>query len=611
MKESFVANGIPEDEVKEFEANHLYTIVKGSIVNDVKIERNPLFKTLPAKRYNNDYGYHKQSFNSSVNNNQHRDTDITEFYNLDVSKLDKGGDTLVFLYDKYFRNHHPATGKLLVNKTDGTLVNLKQGETAAKHPEAEYRFFVAGYMMKDEAAYDKFYSIVEEGGKVSYPKVQDLLSSQILEYVDYPILTIGKNPKEKYWFLPKRMQDDMEKAGGKYRHFLSSYSLHFMPTESWVQGKDIRCFTLKGFTKIEDTKETSKRNKTQKEIIESIYDISVAMKAVEEAVAVYTQMTPRHLFDYIRTIYFRMNGASELEEYFYSKVLLALAQRNGVIEESDKIKIETAGSKGWTMTKVQDDLSVVLDELKNVLRAKKESTSGKNPEDVEEAEFVDANELPARERIKISKFVQNAISVGDAIEEIERCNKFMSNPMFHQEMSNPAKTDYAQFSSSYLDGTDDTKDKIEFAIACLFKLKELGEINVQALTECLQKEDAHMVGEISKWYHNYARRVEFETYGGDEKPNAAGKSEDVDYEINDEDLDDDAVKGQWSAEEQEEEIENSAKSIVEMIDLCYKDCKVLAAEYRSPRIDRIQEVMKAMNDYMQKYLFDRNYVEVD
>lgn len=619
LKESFLSFGVPEADVIEFDGDHLYKIVKGEIKLKTKIERSPLFKAVvPPRSYPG--GVYK---GGAANNNRSCDLDYNNYYNLDINKLNKTGDRLCLLYDKYYRNHHGATGTFYLND-EGDILSLKSGETYATYPMFKPHFFIAGYKMKDEQAFKSFgQKVCLENGEIDWPKMQSVKTSELLGYVDYPIMIIGVKPdKHKYWIVPTNMQTEMEAQGTdqfSHVHFLSEYKITLVSAKTRIKNSDILCFELKSYSVIPKPRIIqvgSGEKIDRKSIIKDAFNDGDVENFILDSIKEDPSITPKDLFDQSRIYLFKMNGSDELKEYFYNDVLIDMAFNMGLLDTNEHNEMQRLnnGKNSWDGHYMQGELNRLLRKLVAHQKATEEL---KEAPQGEVKDIKDISELSAIKRIQVSQFDHSQFSAADAIKELRDSNTYLSIDMFNSSMMAPSKEKYDEFVFMFIQNyAAVTEDTINFAIAVALKLKELEDITARKLLDILKHNNQDLINEVKYLYEQYCRRVIDELIMDKENPEEKSwhdtlGSEDHQLDNKDEDVEDgqftEDTEETFSADDCEKEMEDMLGAIMEQTEMFLKDLQIITEPHRTERINEIQKQVGEVHKYLNKHLFQDTY----
>lgn len=605
MKESFKAVGAPDDQIVGFDDYCVYSYKDGKLLSQTKIERNPLKKVVPIKHagwgstydgYDSYEDYHTPAKNTSSS---------ADYYKLDVDAMDKGGDSLYFAFDKYFRNHHPITGEFFVGPT-GELTTMISDPRYK--PEMEKMYFVVGYRMKNKEAYEKFHNKVIKKNTVDFIELGKIHSSEILEYVDYPIMMIGN--KEQRWICPKEMQDKYYKKEGdklEFTHFLSAWALELKFTKDWVRGrKDVQTCKLEGFksTKKEEPKKLPV-SPSFDEIVKGFDEFHVK-NFIKSTITANPAISAESLFNRTRLTILKMNGKEPLKKYFY-ELLLQYAYQQMISGFSshrlEEIKKE-GNKKCWDNVQVQNDLDTVIKSIANKLK----DVSNHTTTPVSEAPVKPFSQLTPKDKLRTVKMNYSGVSAKEVFDSLKKSNRFFINDAFCKDMLNVKFTKFASFAAEYLANPENVSDLVaEFAQAICFCLLDYGHITEKALVDLMIKDNQDFVYDVAIRYENYALDNPFE--GDDQSKFYVDKTGEINNEsgeITDKEPEDEVETYDPEAIEDETEamLVETLKGIKHLQDHLF----MISESQRTVRIKLIEEKVRAMYEKLRKELYDASTI---
>lgn len=485
LEESLVAIGAEELDVKSFEDNTLYRITKGKITKQTKIERKPIKKEVIT--YYGGYGgmYSKNAvhgggqqtkFLNSNNNNGNIDLFKIELLN----RVNKSGNHVYCMIDRYYRNGHPINDNLWLN-VDGKIGNINE------EGYKEY-FFVNGYMLKDKTSYENIKVKCNENNTLSLQKFKDFKLSQLCEDFAQPSMTIVDGIQKfllnAEWSKKVKASNDTFTFKMPFTNILTEITWKGKCVEISDDNKElIRIVRVCDVTSIKEDiaqiPDTTEPSETKtKSFVDDI------KKLIKESPNIGVE----ELYNRLVLSKWQSNRTDKVRAMFFKKLLKTFLADDILSQDSYNDLLIKGVDSGWGNTSkgFTNEVQFCVQYMRNHIKKEEElSNTILNT-------HVDGNEDLVGNQISI--FDKEIANNEKAIfENLESSNTYFNNEEFKKDFYDVDYKDLAAFSKDWVCSTSNFDNEFrQFCEAILLALELIGKITATEVVTASELTDKEL-----------------------------------------------------------------------------------------------------------------------
>lgn len=516
IKEPFYSVGGKEEEIGEFESEHLCRILKGKITKSEKVNREPLKYKAAYKQNTNHHSTigdrRKQYYEGQYENYFDYASPLiveTKVLNSKKNPHNGKGNFVYSIADRYYRNGHPIQGLLWINELGAVRDNPTEQNPLTEDEKKKINpyFFVNGYMCENEQSYnDLIKKCSDDKGNFSLIRFKFVYLSEIVEFFRYPVITIV-DKKEK-WILNKKYQQKILQTGDtvKVDMFLSTDEFTLKYNGEWTKTthKEVcNLHEMKPKVIIVSSPNSNLKYKfNEQELIKRIpreRQISYLKNLIKTEKR--KPVRSNYLYVLMRSDLFKLNPEDQLKSYFYV-LLFDLLLREDVIDRAEHTDLVNLGLKEEYCS---NDFLKSVDSKITKLSEQYDDSIKDNSSNFSEID----NSTKTIDKINLLKLDESTFTEQDVIKSIRENNTFSNREDFRNDISDGDYDNFDEFCSTWIN-SDAIDDILPFLEGVLLCYNSVGHINDHNLVLALDK-TKNDIRKIAESYYNEWKRVFNET----------------------------------------------------------------------------------------------------